>query len=249
MLCGRPADQVTGETLGEAALDSVEMTHELESYGLILLFIVVLLEGCGIPLPGETALITAAVLAGSGRFNIVEVIAVASVAAIIGDTIGYWIARLGGRRLIDKIPFAGDAAKRFLPKGEAFFEKHGPKTVLIARFVAGLRIAIAWLAGLSKMPWLRFLAYNAAGGILWATTYGLAAYYFGQAAVDAVEKYGFFAVIAIAAVAVPVYLGHRFLSRRMEASAEPLVKKSDIETQSLDPVENDKDAPSAVSDS
>ena len=67
--------------------------------------------------------------------------------------------------------------------------------MLIARFVAGLRIAIAWLAGLSKMPWLRFLAYNAAGGILWATTYGLAAYYFGQAAVDAVEKYGFFAVI------------------------------------------------------
>ena len=225
------------------------MTHELESYGLILLFVVVLLEGCGIPLPGETALITAAVLAGSGRFNIVEVIAVASLAAIIGDTIGYWIARLGGRRLIDKIPFAGDAAQRFLPKGEAFFAKHGPKTVLIARFVAGLRIAIAWLAGLSKMPWLRFLAYNAAGGILWATTYGLAAYYFGQAAVDAVEKYGFFAVIAIAAVAVPIYLGHRFLSRRMEASAEPIVKKSDEETQSLDQVGNGKDAPSAVRDS
>ena len=111
--------------------------------------------------------------------------------------------------------------------------------MLVARFVAGLRIAIAWLAGLSKMPWLRFLAYNAAGGILWATTYGLAAYYFGQAAVDAVEKYGFFAVI-VDRWRSPCshYLGHRILSRRMEASAEPIVKKSDEETQSLDQVEN-----------
>jgi membrane protein DedA with SNARE-associated domain len=240
--------RVPGETFGEAALDSPGMTHELESYGLILLFVVVLLEGCGIPLPGETALITAAVLAGSGRFNIVEVIAVASVAAIIGDTIGYWIARLGGRRLIDRIPFAGDAAKRFLPKGEAFFVKHGPKTVLVARFVAGLRIAIAWLAGLSRMPWLRFFAYNAAGGILWATTYGLAAYYFGQAAVNAVAEYGFFAVIVVVAVGVLAYLGHRILNRRMEASAGPSTKKSDEETPSLDLVEKDKKESSTVSD-
>ncbi len=224
------------------------MTHELESYGLILLFLFVMLEGCGIPLPGETALITAAVLAGSGRFNIVEVIVVASVAAIIGDTIGYWIARLGGRRVIDRIPFGGDAAKRLLPRGEAFFERHGPKTVLIARFVAGLRIVIAWLAGLSKMPWLRFLAYNAAGGILWATTYGLAAYFFGQAAVDAVEKYGFFAVIAIIGVGILVYLGHRILSRRMEAKAGMVSKKSDEETQSHDLVENDEEEPTTVGD-
>lgn len=224
------------------------MTHELESYGLILLFLLVMLEGCGIPLPGETALITAAVLAGSGRFNIVEVIVVASVAAIIGDTIGYWIARLGGRRVIDRIPFGGDAAKRLLPRGEAFFERHGPKTVLIARFVAGLRIVIAWLAGLSKMPWLRFLAYNAAGGILWATTYGLAAYFFGQAAVDAVEKYGFFAVIAIIGVGILVYLGHRILSRRMEAKAGMVSKKSDEETQSHDVVENDEEEPTTVGD-
>jgi membrane protein DedA with SNARE-associated domain len=224
------------------------MTHELESYGLLLLFLFVMLEGCGIPLPGETALITAAVLAGSGRFNIVEVIVVASVAAIVGDSIGYGIARFGGRRVIDKIPFAGDAAARFLPRGEAFFEKHGPKTVLIARFIAGLRIVIAWLAGLSKMPWLRFLAYNAAGGILWATSYGLAAYWFGQAAVDAVEKYGFFAVIVFVGIAILGYLGHRILTRRMEASTAPTVKKTEKETQSLDQVENETADPSAVGD-
>jgi membrane protein DedA with SNARE-associated domain len=224
------------------------MTHELESYGLILLFVFVMLEGCGIPLPGETALISAAVLAGSGRFNIVEVIVVASAAAIVGDTIGYWIARLGGRRAIDKIPYAGKAAATFLPKGEAFFQRHGPKTVLIARFVAGLRSAIGWLAGLSRMPWLRFFMYNAAGGILWATTYGLAAYYFGQAAVDAVEKYGFFAVIAIAAVAVFGYLGHRIFRRRMAARGGRIVKKSGEETQSPDRVGNDDEEHSAVGD-
>ncbi len=224
------------------------MTHELESYGLLLLFVVVMLEGCGIPLPGETALITAAVLAGSGRFNIVEVIAVAALAAIIGDTIGYWIARVGGRALIDRIPFAGDAANKFLPKGEAFFERHGPKTVLIARFVAGLRIAIAWLAGLSRMPWLRFLAYNAAGGILWATAYGLAAYYFGQAAVDAVEKYGFFAVILIVGVGALAFFGHRILTRRMEARVDSAAMKSRAESVSDDPVENDEPTARTVSD-
>ncbi|HEX4519329.1 MAG TPA: DedA family protein [Gaiellaceae bacterium] len=224
------------------------MTHELESYGLILLFVFVMLEGCGIPLPGETALITAAVLAGSGRFNIVEVIVVASAGAIIGDTIGYWIARIGGRRAIDRIPYAQKAAARFLPRGEAFFEKHGPKTVLIARFVAGLRIAIAWLAGLSRMPWLRFFAYNAAGGILWATTYGLAAYWFGQAAVDAVAKYGFFAVLAVVGVAVLVYLGHRILTRRMEARTETIVKKTDEEKQPLDLVENDEEEAARIGD-
>ncbi len=224
------------------------MTHELESYGLLLLFVVVMLEGCGIPLPGETALITAAVLAASGRFNIVEVIAVAAIAAIIGDTIGYWIARLGGRALIDRIPFAAPAAEKFLPKGEAFFQRHGPKTVLIARFVAGLRIAIAWLAGLSRMPWLRFLAYNAAGGILWATTYGLAAYYFGQAAVDAVAKYGFFAVILIVGVGVLVFFGHRILTRRMEARLESAAMKSEAESGSNDPVENEEPAASTASD-
>ena len=94
------------------------MTHQLESYGLILLFFFVAIEGCGIPLPGETALIAAAVLAGSGHFNIVTVIAVAAAGAIVGDNTGYWIARLGGRALLERIPIVRDALPRVLPKGE-----------------------------------------------------------------------------------------------------------------------------------
>ena len=209
------------------------MTHELEAYGLILVFLLVAVEGCGVPLPGETALITAAVLAGSGRFNIAEVIAVAAAGAIVGDNTGYWIARLGGRNALAKIPLARDALGKLLPKGERFFVRHGAKTVVIARFVAGLRITAAWLAGLSRMLWRRFFVYNAAGGIAWATTIGLAAYFFGQAAVNAVEKYGLYAALAITAVAVVVFLGYRRFSARMESRAQA-PSKSILESEAAD---------------
>jgi membrane protein DedA with SNARE-associated domain len=194
----------------------MSVTHNLETYGLILLFGLVAVESAGIPLPGETALITAAVLAAGGRFNIVEVIAVAAAGAIVGDSTGYWIARKGGRAALGRIPIARDALPKLLPKGERFFERHGPKTVVIGRFVAGLRVTVAWLAGISHMPWGRFVVYNAIGGILWATTIGLIAYYFGNAVIDAVEKYGLIAVGVIAVLAVLGFFGQRWFRARME---------------------------------
>jgi membrane protein DedA with SNARE-associated domain len=203
----------------------VAVTHDLETYGLILLFALVAVESCGIPLPGETALIAAGVLAGSGRWNIVEVIAVAAVAAFIGDNAGYWIARIGGRPVIAKIPIARDALPKLLPRGEAFFERHGPKTVVIGRFVAGLRVTVAWLAGLSHMDWKKFAFYNALGGILWATAIGLGAYYFGRTVIDAITEYGLYAAIAIAVLAAIAFFGHRSWSRRrarQEAANEPI---------------------------
>jgi membrane protein DedA with SNARE-associated domain len=210
------------------------MTHELETYGLILLFAFVAVECCGIPLPGETALITAAVLAGDGHFNIAEVIAVAAAAAVIGDSVGYWIARVGGRALIARIPFARGAAETYLPKGERFFERHGPKTIVIARFIAGLRITVAWLAGLSRMPWPKFLLYNGLGGILWATVIGLAAYEFGRSAVDAVTHYGLWAVAAIVVVVVIGFIGHRILHKRMESRGKEGIDNSEVETSVVD---------------
>jgi membrane protein DedA with SNARE-associated domain len=194
----------------------MSVTHNLETYGLILLFGLVAVESAGIPLPGETALITAAVLAAGGRFNIVEVIAVAAAGAIVGDSTGYWIARKGGRAALGRIPIARDALPKLLPKGERFFERHGPKTVVIGRFVAGLRVTVAWLAGISHMPWGRFVVYNAIGGILWATTIGLVAYYFGNAVIYAVEKYGLIAVGVIAVLAVLGFFGLRWFRARME---------------------------------
>jgi len=210
------------------------MTHQLESYGLILVFFFVAIEGCGIPLPGETALIAAAVLAGSGHFNIVTVIAVAAAGAIVGDNTGYWIARLGGRALLARIPVVRDVLPKFLPKGERFFEKHGPKTVAIARFIAGLRITAAWLAGISHMPWRRFVAYNAVGGIAWATVIGLAAYEFGQKAVNAVTHYGLWAVGAIVVIAVILFIGHRLLHKRMEKGDEENASNTEGESAARD---------------
>ncbi len=192
------------------------MTHELTSYGLILLFALVAIEGCGIPLPGETALATAAVLAGSGHFNIEEVIGVAASGAIVGDNTGYWIGRLGGRALLARIPVVREAAARFLPRGERYFERHGSKTVVIARFIAGLRITAAWLAGISHMPWRRFVIFNAAGGILWSTTIGIVAYEFGRAAVNAVSHYGLYAVIVLVILGALAFVGHRIWHRRTE---------------------------------
>ncbi|HEY4347247.1 MAG TPA: DedA family protein [Gaiellaceae bacterium] len=210
------------------------MTHELETYGLILLFLFVAVEGCGIPIPGESALIASAVLAGSGHFNIVEVIAVAAVAAIIGDNSGYWIARLGGRALLQRIPIVRDALPKLLPKGERFFERHGPKTIVVARFIAGLRITAAWLAGISHMPWKRFAVYNAAGGTLWATTIGLAAYEFGQSAVDAVTHYGVWAVVAIVIVVAIAFFAHRVVHKRMENRHRSEPAKSEVESSAIE---------------
>jgi membrane protein DedA with SNARE-associated domain len=210
------------------------VTHELETYGLILLFLLVGLESCGIPLPGETALIAAAVLAGSGRWNIVEVIGIAALAAFIGDNAGYWIARIGGRPVIAKIPLARDALPKLLPRGERFFERHGAKTVVIGRFFAGLRVTVAWLAGLSHMKWGTFAFYNAAGGILWATAIGLAAYYFGRAAVDAVTKYGFYALIVVVALAVLAFLGYRMWQRRREKAEGFGQSISEVESEPVE---------------
>ena len=198
-----------------------------------MLFGLVAVESAGIPLPGETALITAAVLAAGGRFNIVEVIAVAAAGAIVGDSTGYWIARKGGRKALAKIPIARDALPKLLPRGERFFDRHGPKTVVIGRFVAGLRVTVAWLAGISHMPWGKFVVYNAIGGILWATTIGLVAYYFGNAVINAVEKYGLIAVGVIVVLAILAFFGHRWFRTRMERREEA-DRNSGLESEPVD---------------
>jgi len=192
------------------------VTHLLISYGLVLLFLTVAGESAGIPVPGETALVAAAILATQHRYNIAVVIAVAAAAAIIGDNIGYWVARTGGRRLLERWGPIRRYAERALPPGERFFERHGGKTVFLARFVAVLRFTAAWLAGFSRMTWWRFFLWNAAGGIAWATLVGLLAYYFGRAAADAIGKYGLLGAVAAVAVGLLVVIGLRLWHRRME---------------------------------
>lgn len=195
------------------------MTQELVHYGLALLFLLVAVESAGVPLPGETALITAALLAQPSQahhFSIVAVIAVAAVAAIVGDNVGYAAGRYGGRELLDRWGPIARYAQRSLPPAERYFARHGGKSVFFGRFIAVLRVTVAWLAGITRMQWWRFFAYNAAGGIVWATSIGLLAYYVGRAAADAISKYGLYAVVVLAVLVVAGFLGHRWWRRRRE---------------------------------
>jgi membrane protein DedA with SNARE-associated domain len=150
--------------------------------GYAAVFALIAVETMGIPVPGETALIAAALLAHDGQLSIVPLVAIAAAAAIIGDNVGFAIGRHGGRRLFLRPGPFHDHRLRIIEHGEPFFEKHGPKAVFLGRWVAGLRIASAWLAGMNKMSWPTFLFWNALGGIFWATTVALVAYYLGRGA-------------------------------------------------------------------
>jgi membrane protein DedA with SNARE-associated domain len=194
------------------------VTHLVTQYGLLLLFAAVALESSGVPVPGETTLIAAAVLARLGHFSLWSVIVVAALAAIIGDNIGYWLGREGGRRLLERWSFVKRYADRTLPPAERFFEKHGAKTIFFGRFIAVLRVAAAWLAGISRMPWWKFFVWNAAGGIVWAVVVSLIAWEFGKAVGDAVSRYGLYAALALIPIGILVYVGHRLLRRRLESA-------------------------------
>lgn len=179
------------------------MAHAVEAYGPAILFLTIVLESAGLPLPGETGLIAAGVLASQGHLNIASVIVLAAIAAIVGDGIGYWSGRLGGRHLLHRWPRVARYAARVIPPAERFFERHGGKTVFLARFVTGLRVAGAWIAGVTRMNWWRFLCWNAAGGIAWAAGIGLIAYVLGRTAADLLGQYSLIVgAVADAAVAL-----------------------------------------------
>jgi membrane protein DedA with SNARE-associated domain len=193
------------------------MTNFVTEHGLPILFVVVMLESFGVPLPGETALIAFGVLAAEGHYSIASVIAVAAAGAIVGDNLGYWlIGRLGGRALFRRWGWLNQYSDRVLPRAESLMKRHGGKTVFFGRFVSVLRYTVAWVAGLSRMQWSRFLFWNAAGGIVWATVVGLTAYYAGQAAADAIARYGLYAGAVIVVVGILSWLGLRFAHRRVE---------------------------------
>ena len=192
------------------------MTQFIEDYGLLFLFAIVCLESAGAWLPGETALIAAAIYASNGNLSIEGVIFVAAAAAIIGDNIGYWIGREGGRRLLYKWSFTARFMDRVMPPAERFFERHGGKAVFLARFFGGVRVTGAWMAGITRMTWWKFLFWNAAGGIVWAVAVSLIAYYGGHAAADVIEQYGVYGGITVVILVVGGLVAFHFLRRRVE---------------------------------
>jgi membrane protein DedA with SNARE-associated domain len=152
----------------------------IQSYGLWVLFALVMLESMGIPLPGETALVTAALYAGSThQIGIVSVVLVAAIAAIIGDNIGYLIGRSIGIRVVARYGRYVRLDEPRLKVGQYLFLRHGGKIVFFGRFVAFLRTYAALLAGINRMDWRHFLIMNALGGICWASLFGGGAWLFG----------------------------------------------------------------------
>jgi len=165
-----------------------------QNLGYPLLAVFVAVESLGVPVPGETAVIFAGLGAASGRLSIVLVIVIASAAAIVGDNVGFAIGRRGGRWLLERPGRFERERRRVLEVGDPFFKRHGGKAVFLGRWIAGLRVWASWLAGASDMHWLVFLAYNAAGGIAWATSVSLAAYYGGKSVEHVFSQIGLYGI-------------------------------------------------------
>jgi membrane-associated protein len=175
----------------------LNVDHLVEVAGYPLLFVLVMAESGGVPIPGETALITAGVLASRGKLQIEWVIVLAASGAIIGDNIGYLIGRKGGRWLLERPGRFHRQRLEVLKTGEPFFERHGPKAVFLGRWILGLRTWTSWLAGATGMRWRSFALWNAAGGISWATTIGLVAYLVGSTATSAITAFGLFGLLVV----------------------------------------------------
>jgi membrane-associated protein len=189
------------------------LTDMAQHVGYPLMFLLIMAESSGLPVPGETALITAAVLASQGRLQIEFVIPLAALAAIVGDNIGYLIGHKGGRWLLERPgPFHAQR-QQTLSSGEVFFDKHGPKAVFFGRFVLGLRVWASWLAGATRMPWRSFFFWNACGGIVWATAVGLIGYFLGHAAGNAIQTFGIFGLAGVLVVIIGVFTAHRRRAR------------------------------------
>jgi membrane protein DedA with SNARE-associated domain/membrane-associated phospholipid phosphatase len=151
----------------------------IDRFGYVIVAVVLFIEAIGVPIPGESAVVTAAAYAGRGSLSIVGIVISACIGTISGGMTAYWLGLRGGNAIIAHFGrvLRLDAAR--LEKAHAFFVKHGAKTVLLGRFVAFFRSFVGLFAGISQMPWPRFAAYNAAGGLIWVLTFSSLGYFFG----------------------------------------------------------------------
>ena len=175
----------------------------LNSYGYLAVGGVLFLEDFGIPVPGETILIAAAVYAGAGSLNIAVVAGIALLAAVAGDNVGFAIGHLGGRRLVERFGRYVLLTPARLETAERFFTRHGGKIIVVARFVEGLRQTNGILAGLTGVPWRRFLVFNTLGAVLWVGVWASLGYLTGTnigPVYEEISRYQRYAVIALAAL-------------------------------------------------
>jgi membrane protein DedA with SNARE-associated domain len=193
----------------------------LATYGYLAVFVFVGVESIGVPVPGETMLVTAAIYAGTtGRLSIFWVIVASSAGAIVGDNIGYVIGRTGGYRLVKRYGRYIGLEEDRLRLGQYLFGKHGSKVVFFGRFVSVLRIFAAFLAGVNQMHWRRFLIFNAAGGIVWSTIYGVAAFLLGKQLLQLSGPVDFTLAVVGVAVIIVVIVFLRRNEARLQREAD-----------------------------
>jgi membrane protein DedA with SNARE-associated domain len=178
-------------------------------YGYFAVFVLVALESAGVPMPGETALVSAAVFAGQGTLSLPGVIACAATAAILGDNLGYWVGREFGFPLVYRYGHLIRFDEGRLKVAQYLFLRHGGKIVFFGRFVAILRAFAAFLAGVNRLPWPRFLIFNALGGIVWALAFGLGGWSLGLAFEHYARPVG---IAALVCAVIGAFLASRFIS-------------------------------------
>src|ERR687885_274933 len=192
-----------------------KILHLIEHYGYLLIFFGVMAESMGVPLPGETILISAGILAQRGNLDLGDTILLGILGAVVGDQIGYWVGREGGRPFVLRWGRYVLVTPERLARAEAFFARHGGKAVFLARFFSGLRVFGALVAGMSRMRWSTFLLYNALGGATWATAVVLVGYFLGSS-LALVQRWLGRATLLLAvlvALAVGFYLTYRWAAR------------------------------------
>jgi membrane protein DedA with SNARE-associated domain len=200
-----------------------QLEHWLTSYGLLAVFLMIGIESIGVPLPGETMLIVAALYAGSThKLSIVLIVLAATAGAIVGDNIGYAVGRHGGWPLLKRHGHRIGIDERRLKLGRYLFLRHGGKVVFFGRFVSILRTYAAALAGANHMPFKRFFAFNAAGGLIWASIYGFG-YYF---AAHLLKQLDTPVTITLIAIAVMALAGFFVLIRRNIAEWEDRAERA-----------------------
>ncbi|MBL6617240.1 MAG: DedA family protein [Reyranella sp.] len=207
-------------------VSAASVEHLVQSYGLWVLFVVLTLESMGVPAPGESALVTAALYAGSThQIGIVGVVLTAAAGAVTGDNIGYLIGRSVGAPLIARYGRYVGLSEARLKIGQYLFHRHGGKIVFFGQFVAFLRTFAALLAGMNRMRWPHFLVMNALGGLCWATLFGVGAYLFGA---EMKRLTGPIGVVLLAAALAAVGAGIVFFRRHekeLERQAEAALSR------------------------
>lgn len=199
------------------------LNHLIVQHGYWVVATVVGFESMGVPLPGETTLVSAAIYAGSTHeLNIWMLAAAAAIGAIVGDNVGFWLGRRYGYQLLLRYGSVVRMNARRIKLGQFMFDRHGGKVVFFGRFVAFLRVVAALLAGINRMDWPRFLMFNALGGIAWAALFGWAGYTFGEEIEQVTRSVAVLSVL----LAIAGFLCGLWFLRRHEQSLEDQAERA-----------------------